>query len=81
MTLIVQSSSENVISLPRWLMQSLNLHEGDALKTVVEGQTLHLTPLDNFLALRGIYKDDPEFDNAITYLNQGWEQWTQPESV
>ena len=62
MTLIVQSSSEDVISLPAWLMDLLNLQEGDEIKTVVDGQTLRITPLEQFLALRGALKDDPEFD-------------------
>jgi antitoxin component of MazEF toxin-antitoxin module len=81
MTLIVQSSSEDVIALPHWLMQLLDLSEGDAIKTMIEGQTLHLTSLDHFLALRGALKDDQAFDEAMAYLNQAWEKWTQPESV
>lgn len=45
MTLIVQSSEEDVISLPAWLMKLLNLHEGDEIKTIIEGQSLKLTSL------------------------------------
>lgn len=81
MTLIVQSSSEDVISLPAWLMSVLNLHEGDEIKTVIEGQTLRITPLDQFLALRGALEDDQEFDTAIEYLNQAWQEWQTPNSV
>ena len=81
MTMIVQSSTENVISLPVWLMKSLDLHEGDEIKTIIEGQTLRLTPLEKFLALRGALKDDQEFDSAIAYLNQAWQEWTLPDSV
>jgi len=65
MTLIVQSSSDDVISLPARLMEVLNLHEGDEIKTVIDGQTLRITPLDQFLALRGALADDQEFDIAI----------------
>ncbi len=81
MTLIVQSSSEDVISLPAWLMNVLNLHEGDEIKTVIDGQTLQITPLDQFLALRGALKNDQEFDTAIGFLNQSWQEWKTPNSV
>lgn len=81
MTLIVQSSKEDVIALPTWLMNRLNLHEGDEIKTIIEGQTLRITPLDQFLALRGTLEDDPDFDTAIEFLNQAWQEWTKPSSV
>lgn len=81
MTLIVQSSSEDVISLPAWLMNILNLHEGDEIKTIIEGQTLRITPLDQFLALRGALENDQEFDTALEFLNQAWQEWTVTGSV
>ena len=81
MTLIVQSSSEDVICLPSWLMNVLNLHEGDEIKTVIDGQTLRITPLDQFLALRGALENDQEFDTAIEFLNQVWQEWQTPNSV
>jgi antitoxin component of MazEF toxin-antitoxin module len=81
MTLIVQSSSEDVISLPGWLMNILNLREGDEIKTIIEGQTLRITPLEQFLALRGALENDQEFDTALEFLNQAWQEWTVPDSV
>ena len=81
MTMIVQSSSDNTISLPGWLMNTLNLQEGDEIKTIIEGQTLRITPLDQFLALRGALEDDPEFDSAIEFLNEAWQEWTISGSV
>lgn len=78
MTIIVQSSDENAISLPAWLMDVLNLHEGDAVKAVVDGQTLRLTRLDMFLALRGALADDEAFDRAIDFIDQAWNSWTIP---
>lgn len=81
MTIIVQNSTQDVISLPVWLMKLLNLREGDVIKTVIEGQTLRLTPLEKFLSLRGSLKDDQEFDVAISYLNQAWQEWTLPDTV
>lgn len=81
MTIIVQSSTEDVISLPARLMKLLNLREGEEIKTVIEGQTLRLTPLQSFLSLRGVLQDDPEFDTAIEYLRQAWQEWTPPNTV
>lgn len=81
MTLVVKSSSEDTISLPSWLMKLLNLHEGDEIKTIIEGQTLRLAPLDQFLALRGIFHEDKEFDTAMESLDQAWQSWTIPNSV
>lgn len=62
-------------------MKVLNLHEGDEIKTIIEGQTLRITSLDQFLALRGALEDDQEFDAAIEYLNQAWQEWQTPNSV
>ena len=64
MTLVVKSSSENIISLPSWLMGILNLREGDEIKTVIEGKTVRLTPLEHFLTLRGVLREDDDFDSA-----------------
>jgi antitoxin component of MazEF toxin-antitoxin module len=78
MTLVVQSSSEDVISLPRWLMQVLNLQEGDEIKTLIDGKILRiasLSELDEFLALRGALKDDDAFDAAVEVLDEGWQRW------
>ena len=81
MTMIVQGSTENIISLPVWLMKLLNLREGEEIKTIIEEQTLRLTPLENFLALRRTLKDDQGFDAAVEYLNQAWQEWTLPYTV
>lgn len=81
MTLVVKSSSEDTISLPAWLMKSLNLQEGDEIKTIIEGQTLRLAPLDQFLALRGALREDQAFDAAIEFLDQAWQSWTIPNSA
>ena len=53
----------------------------NSTKDVLDGQTLRLTPLENFLSLRGSLKDDQEFDLAISYLNQTWQEWTLPDTA
>jgi antitoxin component of MazEF toxin-antitoxin module len=81
MTLVVKSIQENTIMLPEWLMKRLDLSEGEEVKPSIEGQTLHLTPLDQFLALRGALREDDAFDEAMAYLDRAWQTWTQPTSV
>jgi antitoxin component of MazEF toxin-antitoxin module len=81
MTLVVRSSKGDTISLPVQLLALLNLREGDEVKTVVDGHTLHLTPLDRFLALRGALRDDEAFDAAIEFLDKAWQQWAALESA
>jgi antitoxin component of MazEF toxin-antitoxin module len=81
MTLVVKSSSEDTISLPAWLMKLLNLQEGDNIKTIVEGRTLRLTPLDQFLILRGALQEDKDFDAAIEFIDRAWQSWTTSNSA
>jgi len=81
MTLVIKSSSEDKISLPDWLMKLLNLRDGDKIKTIVEGQTLRLTSLDQFLALRGTLQDDADFDKAMESLDKAWQSWAISNSA
>jgi hypothetical protein len=81
MTVVVKSPREDMISLPDWLMRSLNLRDGDKIKTVIEGQTLRMTSLDQFLALRGALKDDAEFDAAMASIEKAWQSWTVSNSA
>ncbi|GAK56427.1 hypothetical protein U27_03389 [Candidatus Vecturithrix granuli] len=72
MTLLVKSTHNNIISLPAWLMSQLHLHEGEEVKTSIEGDALRFTPLEQFLALRGVLRDDESFEQAMIYLDQAW---------
>ena len=63
-----ESANNEIISLPQWLMTSLNLRDGDKIKPVVEGHTLRLNKLDQFLSLKAVLKDNDEFDSAIENL-------------
>jgi len=81
MTFVVKSTHDNTIALPAWLMNQLQLHDGEEVKTSIEGQTLRLTPLEQFLALRGALQEDEAFDQAMAYLDQAWQTWTLPPSA
>ncbi len=80
MTVVVKSSADEVIALPPWIMRRLDLREGDKIKPIIEGRMVRLTPLDQFLSLRGALRDDQDFHAAIESLNQRWQSWKSPES-
>ena len=67
--------------MPGWLMNALNLKEGDQVKPVIEGQNMRLAPLDRFLALRGVLSKDEGFDQAMADIDQAWQTWTTTTSV
>jgi antitoxin component of MazEF toxin-antitoxin module len=81
MMIVIKSVEEDTISLPIELMTSLHLAEGDAIKAILEGETLRLARLDSFLALRGTLADDEAFDEAISLLEQGWQSWPVLDSA
>ncbi len=81
MTLVVKITNDNTITLPASMLSRLHLHDGDEVKMSIEGQTLRLTPLEEFLALRGALREDEAFDQAMTYLDRAWQTWTSPSSV
>lgn len=68
MTVTVKRSEEDTIFLPAWLMKILKLQDGSAVKAIVEGQSLRLARLDQFLALRGAFADDKDFDNVFSQI-------------
>ncbi len=81
MTTVVQSRDEETIALPIWLMHLLEVQEGDEIRTMMSGSTLQLTPLEKFLALRGVWVEDSGFDEAVEFLEQAWQEWTPVESA
>lgn len=81
MTVVAKSVRDDTIFLPGKLLTLLRLREGDAVKAIVEGQTLRVARLEAFLNLRGALADDQDFDQAIEELTQGWNTWTLPASA
>jgi antitoxin component of MazEF toxin-antitoxin module len=81
MTIVVKASDWDAIYIPAWLMKALGLHEGDQVKAIVNGKTLHLARVNRFLNLRGALADDEDFDNAITFIDRAWQSWALPLSV
>jgi len=80
-TLVARSTRADTIFLPERLFSLLKLREGDAVKVVVEGQTLRVARLEAFVNLRGALADDEAFDRAMEDLDQGWNAWTLPASA
>jgi len=62
-------------------MRLLEVQEGDEIRTVINGSTLQLTPLEKFLTLRGVWAEDSGFDEAVAFLEQAWQEWTPIESA
>ena len=81
MATIIKSTSEDAISLPARLLVGLNLRDGDEVKVTVEGQTLRLARLDQFLSLRGALASDEAFDRAMNFIDRAWQAWTIPASA
>lgn len=81
MTIVARSTRADTIFLPEKLFSLLKLREGDAVKVVVEGQTLRVARLEAFLSLRGALADDEAFDRAMAEIDQGWNEWTLPASA
>ena len=81
MTVTVSTSNEEMMTLPAWVMKRLNLRDGEKITPIIEGQSIRFDSLDQFLRLRGILRDDQEFDAALELLEQRWRTWTFPEFV
>lgn len=81
MTVVAKSRRSDTIFLPERLLTLLKLREGDAVKIVIEGQTLRVARLEAFLSLRGALADDEAFDHAMAEIDQGWNEWTLPASA
>ena len=81
MTVTVRSSNEEIMTMPIWVMKRLNLHDGEEIAPIIEGQSIRFSPVEQFLGLRGVLRDDADFDAAMELLEQRWQTWTFPESV
>ena len=68
MTVTVRSSNEEIITMPIWVMKRLNLHDGEKIALIIEGQSIRFSPVEQFLGLRGALRDDAEFDAAMDFL-------------
>ena len=73
MSMMVKSTSEQVLTLPLSLLKKLNWREGDQVKASVAGDLLKVERLDKFLRLRGALAGDAIFDKAMETLSSMWE--------
>lgn len=81
MTVVIMSQDEETISLPGSLLKQLQLQEGDEIKAVLDGQSLRLSKIEDFLNLRGALAEDEGFDEAMAVVDRAWQQWTLPTSA
>lgn len=81
MTLTVRGCDTDAIVIPHRLMEQLQLREGEEVTPVIEGNTLRLSRVGDFLALRGALAEDEDFDRAIQLVKQEWQSWTSSASA
>jgi antitoxin component of MazEF toxin-antitoxin module len=81
MAIVIVGTDEKHMALPADIMAALNLHVGDEVTAVVEGDAIRVSRLDKFLALRGSLANDNAFDQSIEALDQEWQAWTSAASA
>jgi predicted nucleic acid-binding protein/antitoxin component of MazEF toxin-antitoxin module len=69
MTLLITSTEQNKITIPAWLMATLNLHEGEEVSAIVEGDTLRVERIASMSPQNGKARADalsagPDIDEA-----------------
>jgi antitoxin component of MazEF toxin-antitoxin module len=69
MSMVVKSTSEQVLTLPLDLLEKVNWREGDEVKVSVACDLLKVERLDKFLRLRGALAGDAVFDKAMGTLH------------
>jgi len=81
MTIIIVGSDAKHIALPADIMLALDLHEGDEVSAIVQGDAIRVSRVDKFLALRGSLANDEAFDQSMQALEQEWQAWANPTSA
>ncbi len=69
---IRQSGGANIISLPKAVLSSLNLHVGSALELTLENNKIVLTPAQNELSLEDLLANSPKSALARTDEDNEW---------
>lgn len=80
MTVVARSTRDDTIFLPERLLTLLRLRDGDAVKAIVEGQTLRVAR-PRLSSICAALADDEAFDEAITEVGIGWSAWKTLESA
>jgi len=75
---IRQSGGANIISLPKAILNSLNLHVGSSLELTLENNKIILTPVMEEPSLEALLAGSPK---AALTLNEEDKQWLAMPSV
>lgn len=73
----IKQSDKLVIGLPKEMLQSFNLQEGEQITLDVPHGPRRASQeaIDAFMSLVGIFKDDPAFDEAMKEVDALWADW------
>lgn len=74
----VKSGDEPLIVLPETWLKRLNLKEGEQVTlSSLPRKSRKADPeaIEAFLALEGVFADDPDFDEAMKILEAQWAEW------
>jgi antitoxin ChpS len=75
---IRQSGGANIISLPKMILNTLNLHVGSALELTLEDNKIILTPVSKEPSLEDLLAGSPK--QALT-LNKEDQDWLNAPAV
>ncbi len=69
---IRQSGGANIVSIPKAILKSLDLHCGSSLKLSVVDRKIILTPVEKRLTLEALLTGSPKTKLAITEEDSRW---------
>ncbi len=75
---IRQSGGANIVSIPKLILNALNLHVGSTLDLSIINHTIVLTPVREKLTLEALLSGSPQ---ETLQLTQEDREWIQDSSV
>ncbi|MBM4465716.1 MAG: AbrB/MazE/SpoVT family DNA-binding domain-containing protein [Chloroflexi bacterium] len=80
MALKLKVCDENIIAIPRSILERLSLKEGDRMEVRLDANRLILQGVADKLAalrrFRGIWKDE-EVEKVFQEINEEWDKWNE----
>lgn len=64
---IRQSGGANIVSIPKLILNALNLHVGSTLDLSIINHTIVLTPVKETLTLEALLSGSPQLKSVINY--------------
>ncbi len=71
---IRQSGGANIVSIPKLILNALNLHVGSTLDLSIINHTIVLTPVKETLTLEALLSGSPQETLQLTQEDREWMQ-------